>query len=75
MCVQFIIVVYYYELILSKFYNNYAIIYVQHSLKPSYIKHYNIIRVLHKQFTSFIIKGVQNNVVMNLIQVTSIIHK
>ena len=61
--------------LLSKFYNNYAIIYVQHSSKPFYIKHYNIIHVLHGQFTSFIIKVVENNVVMNLIQVTSIMHK
>ena len=30
-----------------KFYNNYAIIPTQHSPKPSYIKHYNIIRALH----------------------------
>ena len=30
--------------LLTKFYNNYIIIYVQHSLKLFYIKYYNIIR-------------------------------
>ena len=29
--------------LLTKLYNNYAIIYVKHSSKPSYIKHYNTI--------------------------------
>ena len=29
--------------LLKRLYNNYAIIYVKHSLKPSYIKYYNII--------------------------------
>ena len=33
--------------LLIKFYNNYIIIQIQHSSKPFYIKHYNIIRVLH----------------------------
>ena len=28
--------------LLKRLYNNYAIIYVKHSLKPSYIKHYNM---------------------------------
>ena len=40
--------------LLTKFYNNYAIIYVQHSPKPSYIKHYNIICVSHEQLTDII---------------------
>ena len=35
-----------------KFYNNYAIILIQYSSKPSYIKHYNIIRASHEQITS-----------------------
>ena len=30
-----------------KFYNNYTIILIHHSLKLSYIKYYNIIRALH----------------------------
>ena len=38
--------------LLTKFYNNYAIIYVQHSLEASYIKRYNIIRASHEQLTS-----------------------
>ena len=33
--------------VLINFFNNYAIIYIQHSLKLYYIKHYNIIRVSH----------------------------
>ena len=32
--------------LLIKFYNKYAIIYVQHSPKKIYIKHYNIIRAM-----------------------------
>ena len=39
--------------LLRKFYNNYIIIYVQHSSKPSYIKYYNIIRASHGQLTSY----------------------
>ena len=35
--------------LLIKFYNKYAIIYVQHSPKKIYIKHYNIIRASHGQ--------------------------
>ena len=31
--------------LLIKFYNNYAIIHVQHFLKPSYIKYYNILSI------------------------------
>ena len=38
--------------LLIKFNNNYTIIYTQLSLKPSYIKYYNIIRALHGQLTS-----------------------
>ena len=38
--------------LLTKFYYNYSIIYVQHSSKSSYIKHYNIIRASHRQLTS-----------------------
>ena len=33
--------------VLINFFNNYTIIYIQHSLKLYYIKHYNIIRVSH----------------------------
>ena len=33
--------------LLTKFYNDYAIIYVQNSPKPSYINYYNIIRTSH----------------------------
>ena len=40
--------------LLTKFYNNYAILYVEHSPKPSYIKHYNIICASHRQLTSCI---------------------
>ena len=47
MCMQFIIFAFNYQLITNKFYNNYAIIHIQHSLKPSYIKYYNIIHALH----------------------------
>ena len=36
------------NLLLIKFYNNYAIIHIQHSSKQSYIKHYNIIRASHE---------------------------
>ena len=36
------------NLLLTKFYNNYAIIYVQYSLKLFYIKYYTIIRASHK---------------------------
>ena len=33
---------------LIKFYNHYVmLIHIQHSLKLSYVKHYNIIRALH----------------------------
>ena len=43
--------------LLTKLYNNYAIIYIyiytQQSSKPSYIKYYNIIHVSHGQLTSF----------------------
>ena len=52
MCVQFIIVVFLINSLLTKFYYNYSIIYVQHSLKSFYIKHYNIIRASHGQLTS-----------------------
>ena len=38
--------------LLTKFYYNYSIIYVQHSSKSSYIKYYNIIHASHGQFTS-----------------------
>ena len=38
--------------LLIKFYNNYTIIHIQHFPKPSYIKHYNIIRASHKLLTS-----------------------
>ena len=38
--------------LLTKFYNKYAIIYVQHSPKINYIKYYNIIRALYRQLTS-----------------------
>ena len=38
--------------LLIKFNNNYTIIYAQLSLKPSYIKYYNVIRALHGQLTS-----------------------
>jgi len=41
--------------LLTKLYNNYDIIYVQHSPKSSYIKHYNLIRVSHWQLTSVIL--------------------
>ena len=51
MCVQFIVVIYYDELITNKFYNKYAVIYV-YSIKKNYKKHYNIIHTLHGQFTS-----------------------
>ena len=37
---------------LTKFYNKYAIICVQHFPKKIYIKYYNIIRALHLQLTS-----------------------
>jgi len=37
--------------LLTKFYNNYAIIYAQHFPKLSYMKHYNIIHVSHRQLT------------------------
>ena len=40
--------------LLIKFYNNYAIIHIQHSPKPSYIKHYHIIHASHKQLTSWL---------------------
>ena len=39
--------------LLKKFYNIYAIIYVQNSPKLSYIKYYNIIHALHWQLTSY----------------------
>ena len=42
--------------LLTKFYNNYAIIYVQNSPKLFYIKHYNIIRTSHKQPSSCVLK-------------------
>ena len=45
--VQFIIVVFMMNLLPIKFYNNYAIIHVQYSSKPSYIKHYHIICASH----------------------------
>ena len=53
MCVQFII---FFLLMmnsfLTRFYNNYAIIYVQNSPNPSYIKYYyNIIRASHGQLS------------------------
>ena len=35
------------NLLLMKLHSNYAIIYVKHSSKSSYIKHYNIICALH----------------------------
>ena len=35
------------NLLLIKFHNNYTIIHIQHFLKSSYIKYYNIIRALH----------------------------
>ena len=38
--------------LLIKFYNNYAIIFLQYFPKLSYIKYYNIIHVLHKQLTN-----------------------
>ena len=38
--------------LLKKFYNNYAIIFVQNYQKPSYTKIYNIIRASHGQLTS-----------------------
>ena len=38
--------------LLTKFYYNYSIIYVQHSSKSSYIIHYNIIRASQRQLTS-----------------------
>ena len=50
---QFIIVTFYDEIITNKFYNSYAIIYVQYSPKPSHIKYYNIIRASYGQFTSW----------------------
>ena len=37
----------------TNLFNNYAIIYVKPSSKPSYIKHYNIIRISHGQLTSY----------------------
>ena len=37
--------------LLKKFYNNYAIIYVQYSPKSFYIKYYSIIRASHEQLT------------------------
>ena len=40
--------------LVTKFYNNYAIIYVEHSPKLSYIKHYNIIHSSPGQLTSCI---------------------
>ena len=66
MCMQLIIIVFFYDkLNINKFisstkkkkktnlFNNYAIIYVKPSSKPSYIKHYNIIRISHGQLTSY----------------------
>ena len=41
-----------YNSLLTKFNNNYTIIYIQYSLKSSYIKYYNIIRISHRQLTS-----------------------
>ena len=38
--------------LLINFYNNYAIMHIQYSLKSSYIKHYNIIRTSHGKLTS-----------------------
>ena len=38
--------------LLTKFYNKYAIIYVQCSPKKIYIEYYNIIRESHGQLTS-----------------------
>ena len=46
-CVQFRIVAFMMNSLLIKFYNKYAIIHIQHSPKPNYIKYYNIIRVSH----------------------------
>ena len=48
MYVQFIIVVFMMNSLLIKFYKNYAIIHIRYSSKPSYIKHYNIIRALNR---------------------------
>ena len=42
--------------LLTKFYNNYAIIYVQNSPKLFYIKHYNIIHTSHEQPSSCVLK-------------------
>ena len=42
--------------LLTKFYNNFAIIYVQYSPKSSYIKYYNIIRASHGQLNSLKLK-------------------
>ena len=40
--------------LLTKFYNNYLIIYKQHSQKLSHIKFYNIIRASHEKLISFL---------------------
>ena len=53
MYVQFIIFVFMMNSLLTNFYNKNAIIYVQHSPKMFYIKHYNIIRALRRQLTSY----------------------
>ena len=52
MCVQFIIFASMMDSLLTKFYNKNAIIYVQHSPKMFYIKHYNIIHASNGQLTS-----------------------
>ena len=38
--------------LLLKFYNNYTITQIQHSPKPFYIKHYNIICASHEELIS-----------------------
>ena len=40
------------NLLLTKFYNNYVIIYIQYSLKLFYIKYYIIIHALYKQLAN-----------------------
>ena len=53
--------------LLTKFYNNFAIIYVQYSSKSSYIKHYNIICASHGQLNSLKLKSKQNCPYLNFL--------
>ena len=49
------------NLLLIKFYNNYAIIHIQHISKPSYIKYYNIIHASYVKLTSYLDRVNLNN--------------